>query len=410
MTLPEKFFLVLAALLALQSLASLRDGFRFLSYLRSSLRRGPGNFAPLAAVIIPVKGIDPGFDSNLVEYLQQDYPNYQLILVVASERDPAFALLQASSKRKCPGAALGPARISVLVAGYSDQRGEKVNNLLAGLSAIEPGTEVLAFADADARPGRDWLRSLVAPLADPAVTVSTGFRWYLPGGGFISRLRAAWDTSIATLLGENRQNFAWGGSTAIRAADFRRLQIAERYWPSTVSDDYAVTCAVREARGKIRFEPRCLTASREDSSLRDFIRWANRQIILTRVYSPHLWRWGLVAHLLYCGTISFGLILLVAPALPARDRLVIGGILAGILLLGLAKGRIRSIVAREKFPEEKPALDAHGSCYWMLAPIVPWVMFFNFLVAGMTRRIEWRGTRYELVSPTEVRVLGREPS
>jgi ceramide glucosyltransferase len=409
LTLSEKIFFIFAALLVLQSVASLRDGFRFLRYLRSSLRREPGNYAPTAAVIIPVKGVDPGLEANISKHLAQDYPGYQLVFVVASERDPAYAVLQ-ERLNQFQAVPNGCAKAALVVAGYSDVRGEKVNNLLAGLSAVSPGTDVLVFADADARPASDWLRSLVAPLADAEVTVSTGFRWYLPAEGFVSRLRAAWDTSIATLLGDHRQNFAWGGSMAIRAADFRQFQIAERYWARTVSDDYAVTRAVREARGRIRFEPRCLVASREGSSFRQFMNWANRQIILTRVYATPLWRLGLAAHLIYCGTMLYGLILIAANALPWRERLSIAGTLVGIILLGIAKGRIRTIVARETFPEERAALERFGSCYWMLTPIVPWVMFLNFVVAGLTRRIEWRGTRYELVSPDEVRVLGRDPS
>jgi ceramide glucosyltransferase len=405
--LPEKIFFIFATLLFLQSVASLRDGFRFLRYFRASLRGEPGNYAPLASVIVPVKGIEPGLELNLSKYLEQDYPAYQLIFVVAEERDPAFALLKqlATKFQNFPSTRVKPA---LCVAGTSNLRGEKVNNLLAGLAAAAPETEVMVFADADARPARDWLRSLIAPLAEAAVTVSTGFRWYLPGEGFVSRLRAAWDTSIATLLGEDRKNFAWGGSMAIRAADFRRLQIAERYWQHTVSDDYAVTRAVRESGGKIRFEPRCLMASREDSTFRDFMSWANRQIILTRVYAADLWRLGLAAHLIYCGTVLYSLILIAV--LPWCDRFIVAGILAGILLLGLAKGGMRAIVTREKFPEENIALRRYGSCYWMLTPVVPWVMFSNFLLAGLTRRIEWRGTRYELVSLDEVRVLGRKES
>ena len=404
---PERIFFVLAAILALQSIASLRDGFRFLRYFRSSLRQTPGNFTPSAAIIVPVKGIDADLETNIADYLAQDYPGYQLIFVVSSESDPAHALLRECVQRYQPQAS-GCAKVELVVAGFADDRGEKVNNLLVGLSAVEARTEVLVFADADARPAQDWLRSLVVPLADAEITVSTGFRWYLPGRGFVSRLRAAWDTSIATLLGDHRSNFAWGGSMAVRTEDFKRLRIAERYWKRTVSDDYAVTRAVREAGGRIRFEPRCLMASREDSSFRDFIRWSNRQIILTRVYAARLWLLGLVAHLIYCGTISFGLVLIAAGLLPARHRLIIAGILAGILLLGILKGGIRSVVAREKFPEERASLERHGSCYWMLTPIVPWVMFFNFVVAGFGRRIEWRGTRYELVSPEEVRILSRD--
>ncbi len=402
-TLPEKIFLIFAALLAIQSIASLRDGFRFLRLVRASRRKKPGDFTPSAAVIIPVKGVNPGLETNLARYLEQDYPNYQLVFVVASERDPAHDWLRARLQRHEDSRS--GACVALRVAGYSDERGEKVNNLLAGLSAVAAGTEVLVFADADARPSSDWLRGLVAPLADSSVTVSTGFRWYLPGEGFVSRLRAAWDTSIATLLGDHEHNFAWGGSMAIRAAEFARLRVAERHWARTVSDDYALTRAVREARGKIRFEPRCLIASREESSFGDFVNWANRQIIITRVYMPHLWRMGLAAHLLYCGVLSGGLILLALE--PMRDRLIVAAILAGILLLGLAKGRIRSIVARELFPEERESLARHGASYWHLAPLVPWVMLFNFVVAGFTRCIEWRGTRYELPSRDEVRILSR---
>lgn len=359
---------MLAALLALQSLVSLRDGRRFLAFVRRSQETSPREYSPFTSVIIPCKGIDADLETNLACFLAQDCPAYQVVFVVANENDPAWRFLSEHLNRRAGG---GP-KTSLVVAGYADDPGGKVNNLLRGLVAVEPAAEVLMFADIDARPGRDWLRSLVAPLADSQVTVSTGFRWYLPGANFASQLRTAWDTSVATLLGDHDHNFAWGGSMAIRAADFRRLQIAERYWAHTVSDDYSLTRAVREAGGRIRFEPRCLVASREESSFADFLRWSNRQIIITRVYAPHLWRLGLASHLLYCLTFLFGLGLLVCPAPTLLAR--------------------AAIAAR----------------YWQLAPLVPWVMLYNFLVAGFTRRIEWQGTHYEPGSRDEFRVLRRD--
>ncbi len=384
---------------------ALRDGYRFLRFVRKARHEPPGNFTPHVALIIPCKGVDLHFEENLRGFLSQDYPKYDLIFAVASPNDPAHesieALLQESS------GAGGP-KTSLVVAGYADNRGEKVNNLLRGLSEVDSAAEVLVFADVDARPARDWLRSLVAPLADSKVLVSTGFRWYLPGASFVSQMRAAWDTSIATLLGDHDHNFAWGGSMAIRAVDFRRLQVAERYWANTVSDDYALTRAARDAHARIRFEPRCLVASREDSSFREFLRWSNRQIIITRVYAPHLWRLGLAAHVLYCGTFLLGLGLLATVGITLPWRGVILALLAAILTLGMAKARLRSIVAQELFPEESAMLARHGARYWQLAPLVPWVMLFNFVVAGFTRRIEWRGTHYELRSMNEVRVLCRK--
>jgi cellulose synthase/poly-beta-1,6-N-acetylglucosamine synthase-like glycosyltransferase len=269
---------------------------------------------------------------------------------------------------------------------------------------VDSTAQVLVFADIDASPAPDWLRSLVDPLADPRITVSTGFRWYLPGRGFASRLRAAWDTSIATMMGDHEHNFAWGGSMAIRASDFHKLGVAERYWKNTVSDDYAMTRAVRDAGGRIAFAPRCLPASREESSLGNFLRWSTRQIVITRVYAAHLWKLGLATYFFYCGTLALGLAMIVAPSSTARQRIAMALTLALVLALGAAKGFIRSLVARQLFGRQ---VGAGIACYWQLSPVVPWVMLGNFLMAGFTRRIEWRGTEYELASPDRVRVVAR---
>jgi len=388
----------------------LGDGLRFLRFVRRSRRRAPGNYTPPAALIIPCKGISPELDQNISRFLTQDYPSYQVIFVVASKKDPAFPHLTRRIEQAVGSKSPGERKVSLLVAGYSKIRGEKVNNLLEGLTAVDAQAEVLVFADADARAAPDWVRSLIAPLADPSIIVSTGFRWYLPGAGLVSHLRAAWDTSISTMLGDHSHNFAWGGSMAIRAADFKRLKVAELYWANTVSDDYAMTRAVREASGKIRFEPRCLVASREDSTFVEFLRWGNRQVIITRIYARRLWSLGLVSYSLYCGTFVLGVVLLLCPGPPPGERVGIATTLLAALFLGVAKGGIRTIVAREIFPEEDRALQRSDGCYWKLAWLVPWVMLINFVVAGFTRQIEWGGTRYELRSVNEVRVLRRRDS
>lgn len=395
-----KTFYVAGALLVLQSLWAFIDGLRFLRLIRDRKSRPAAHFTPAAAVVIPCKGVDAGFEQNVNCFLAQNYPTYQVLFAVADQDDAAYGRLR--ERLAAPPSSQSPVRTALVVAGLAENRGEKVHNLLRALEAVDPATEVLVFADIDATPATDWLASLVAPLADARITASTGFRWYLPGKGFASRLRAAWDASIATMMGEHDHNFAWGGSMAMRTADFRRLRVAEHYWQSTVSDDYALTRAVRDAEGKIAFVPRCLVASREESSVREFLHWSNRQIIITRVYASQLWKLGLATYGFYCGTLALGVAALVIAAAPGA-RLLVAGVLAAVLALGAAKGFIRTIVAREVF-----ASHADGtSCYWLLSPLVPWVMLWNFMAAGLTRRIEWRGTEYEIVSPSQVRVVRR---
>jgi ceramide glucosyltransferase len=397
-------FFVAGALLLLQSVWSLLDGIRFLRSLRKWRRSPPGTHTPTAAIVIPCKGVDAGFNENIECFLNQDYPDYEIVFAVATGEDDAYShLFERVKTRKDSGATRNP-RMSLIVAGIAEGRGEKVNNLLRAVQAVDEGAKVYVFADIDAAPAPDWLRSLVAPLANAEITVSTGFRWYLPGQGFASRLRAAWDTSIATMMGDHSHNFAWGGSMAIRAEDFHRLGVAERYWANTVSDDYAVTRAVREAGGKITFVPRCLVASREESSLGEFLRWSTRQIILTRVYAAPVWRLGLASSILYSATLIWGLVVLTLPRAATSQRLAVAVTLGIILLLGMGKGYIRSIVAREVFAVEP---GSRASCYWQFVPVIPWIMLWNFVAAGLTRRIEWRGTEYELLSPDKVRVTRR---
>ncbi|MGH9375875.1 MAG: glycosyltransferase [Terriglobia bacterium] len=405
-----KFFFIPAVFLLLESLWSLRGGFRFLDLVRRARHAPPGDYCPRAAVIVPCKGLDDDLRRNAAHFLRQDYPAYQLVFVVASPDDPAYRFLAdlvASSQQGCERAPTA----NVIIAGQAPGNGEKVNNLLAGVSAVGAEAETLVFADIDIQPPADWLRALVAPLANPSVTVSTGFRWYLPGASFASRFRAAWDTAIASMFGDHDQNFAWGGSMAIRVDDFRRLRVAERYWQQTVSDDYALTRAVRDAGGAIHFASRCLMASRGEMSWREFTDWSNRQIVITRVYASDYWKKGLAFYSLYAITFVWGLALIFWPGGPGLIRIIAAALLAAIIAAGTAKGAIRARVAREIFPSEQALLQRYGSCYWKLAPLLPWVMLWNFCVAIFRRKIEWAGTVYQLRSARELKILRRgEPS
>jgi ceramide glucosyltransferase len=399
-----KIFLVLGILLVAQSMWSLYDGMRFRRLVKRRRISPIGNHTPSAVVLIPCKGLEPEFDSNLDRFLGQNYPVYQIIFIVASADDAAYRRLKEVLDARDASKGLTNPRTLLVVAGETEARGEKVNNLLHGIEKVDQTAQVLVFADMDAAPASHWLRALVAPLENPDVTVSTGYRWYLPGQGLASKLRAAWDTSIATMLGDHAHNFAWGGSMAIRAEEFRKLRIAEQYWAHTVSDDLSLTRAVRDAGGRIVFEPRCLVASREESSVAGFFRWSTRQIILTRIYSLNLWRLGFAASFFNSGTFLLGLVMLVLPGAASTQRITAAVILIAVLLLGTGKGFIRTLVAREIFSKET---DRDMSCYWQLASLISWIMLANFIASAFTRRIEWRGTVYELASPNEVRILSR---
>ncbi|MFQ5817439.1 MAG: glycosyltransferase, partial [Terriglobia bacterium] len=288
-------FFVLAFLVAVQSLVALWDGSRFLRFVRKRLGETPPHYTPRLSLLVPCKGLaedsdGAGLEGNLCALLEQDYPDYEVLFIVAAAGDPARGLLETL---------VAEAKVAarVVLAGQAEGRGEKVNNLLAGVAAARAGSEVFVFADSDGRPRRDWLRTLVAHLADANVGAASSFRWYVPTGSFLSGLQSAWNAPIVTYMGEDRRpdgrpsgrNFCWGGGTAIRRTMFEAIDV-RRYWAGALSDDYRLTEALRQAGKLIVFVPQCLVATRQEPSWRQLWEWTTRQILITRVYANRLWR------------------------------------------------------------------------------------------------------------------------
>jgi len=281
-------FYFLAAVSIWLGLLSLRGGLRFVRHVQSETVREYPAFTPFATVIVPIRGLDHGLHENITAIFSQVYPAYEVIFVSDDKNDPAWAIVEkARLDFKGPS---GPTMRSI-VAGPAVDRGQKVHNLSVVTSVTDRASEVLVFVDSDARPADDWLKSLIAPLQDETLGATTGYRWFVPvRGGLWSHLRAVWNAAIASALGADEQkNFCWGGSTAIRRSTFESCGVID-YWRGTVSDDFAMTRALRASQRTIRFVPQCLTPSFEACSFHELVEFTTRQMKITRVYAPHLWK------------------------------------------------------------------------------------------------------------------------
>jgi len=391
-------FYLLMGLQLLLGLYGLWEGVRWLGMARRRLGSHPGFYAPRVAVLCPCKGIEPRLEENLAALTAFDYSNYEVFFALASADDPACETLRrVAAKSKVP--------THRVIAGPPDACGEKVNNLRAAVEQLPADFELIVFADSDGLAGRNWLGRLVAPLADAKLGAATTFRWYLPDrGGFWSALAAAWNAPIATLLGEHGRNFVWGGGTAIRRKVFEEIGAVE-FWRGSVSDDFSLTRALRQAGRLIHFVPECLVPTLHDAGFRRLVEFTNRQILITRVYAPRLWRIAALAHLLYCGAMLLGLALVLDAWLTGGPGLHIFLLALVVALLVAAKGYLRLVAAVELLPAWKEKLLAYGWAWTLLAPLVPFLYLWNSLVAVFTRRIVWRSIRYELVSPNQTRIL-----
>src|SRR5262249_21477857 len=155
-------------------------------------------------------------------------------------------------------------------------------------------SQIFAFADSDGRVTKRWLRALVAPLEEPGVGASTGFRWFTPDPPtFWTLMRGVWDAVAIGRLGAGDCGFAWGGAMAIRKETFFEARLPER-WRGAVSDDYALSTAVHALGLKIVYAPGALTPSLDRVTISRFFSWATRQLKITRAYNSGLWLAALV--------------------------------------------------------------------------------------------------------------------
>ncbi len=394
----QQAFYILGTIQVLAGLWALVQGFQWLAMVRRRLTRHPGFYAPRLALICPCKGNEPGLDTNLAALASQDYSSYEIFFVLARADDPSRNVIERAIK-----ASKVPAHL--VIAGKPDACGEKVNNLRVAVEQLGPDFDVLAFADSDARPGRQWLTHLVAPLADPRLGASTTFRWTMPDrGGFWSAFGAAWDGCIATMLGEHNHNFCWGGGVAIRRIVFDQTRIAA-HWAGVVSDDWVMTRALREANRSITFVPECLVPTLRDANLSGLIEFTNRQIAITRVYARNTWALGAASHLLYCLTCLLGIAAMASAWSNSESLPPIALVLFLVTLLAAAKGVLRWQAAAELLPAWKQKMVAYAWAWTLLAPLVPFLYAINFISSAFRHRIKWRGITYELVSATRTRIL-----
>jgi ceramide glucosyltransferase len=394
------FYILVIAQIAL-GVYSLWQGFEWFRMVRQRMASHAGFYAPVAAVICPCKGSERGLEENLLALTKFEYPNYEIYFSLATSLDPALKIIE-----RVKAASARP--VHIVIAGPPEDCGEKVYNLRRAIEALPEKFEVIAFADSDVRLPRGWLGKLIAPLQDPRIGATTAYRWLIPSGmgaaSFASALASAWNASVATMLGKPRENFCWGGGTALRKKTFDDAQVLDA-WRGAVSDDFALTSALEQAGKTIVYCPECLAPTVHPWTGEQLIEFTNRQILITRVYSPKRWMMGAIAHLSYCVTLLYAIVVIFGVMFEGDPWGQLALITLVIPLLSAMKGVLRTIAVNELLPEWKPKLREWGWVWPVLAPVVPFLYAWNFLMSLTTKRIRWRGIRYELVSPSVTRIL-----
>ena len=164
--------LAVAALPFIYYLLVIFSGLRFFLTSRQS---HPVGFQPPVSILKPVRGLDPEAYENFASFCRQDYGspgNYEIVFCLGSDADPALPVIE-RVMRDFP-----EHQIQLVYASSEGAANDKVAKLVRLNEAAR--FEHLVLCDSDVRVKPDYLRSVVAPLAEPGCGAVTCF--YAPEG------------------------------------------------------------------------------------------------------------------------------------------------------------------------------------------------------------------------------------
>jgi cellulose synthase/poly-beta-1,6-N-acetylglucosamine synthase-like glycosyltransferase len=361
------------------------------------------NECPRAAVILCVRGLDPFFPACLKGLLQQDYPDYEVWIVVDSARDAAWPvvneLAQQSGKHKVHVLALTE-RLATC--------SRKIAGMLQAISHLDDSHKIVALLDSDTIPHAAWLRQLAEPLRDSRVGVASGNRWYMPAkptpGSLILYL---WN--VAAVVQMYCYKIGWGGSLAVSANLLRQSDLRQRLANAFGEDSTICRCA-RAYGYRMAFAPSLIMVNRETCTVKSVIGFLQRQLLSVRLHNP--WWWAVVGHGV-ATTAVLGLSCLlgaVAAATASWSAAAWIGTAVAIywtsmvLLILPLEWCVRRIIR-----ERGETITGFGAWGWLCTalaiPLTQIVYFAALVTAFFARTHCWRGVRYQFFGPSPVRVV-----
>jgi ceramide glucosyltransferase len=206
---------------ALYYLLCLWSAVAFLREREAGEGADPTQAFPPISILKPLKGTDPEMYESFRSHCLLDYPVYEIIFGVSDPSDPAIESAK-KLQREFPDR-----RIQLLVCPKLLGANVKVSNLAQMLA--EARYEHLIVNDSDIRVEPDYLRRIIAPLADPRMGIVTCLYRGVAGATLGSRLEAlgiSTDFSPSVLAAwqlEGGIRFGLGSTLALRRADLEKI-------------------------------------------------------------------------------------------------------------------------------------------------------------------------------------------
>lgn len=331
-------------------------------------------FTPPVSILKPVRGLDAQAYENFASFCRQDYPDFELLFGVADPTDPAVPVIE-RLQRDFPHC-----RIRLITAQvFGANQKACILHYLAG----QAQHEILVLSDSDTRVTPDYLRRVVAPLADEEIGLVTCPYRGEAAMTFTARLEAlhmgaTFLPSVMVARKFLRMRFAMGATIALRRQALNRLggfaAIADY-----LADDYQLGMRVAELGYRVLLSDYIvviiLGATTFQEQWTREVRWARTNRVCRPKEYPGI---------LLTFTTPLAVILAVLSGFAALEWRVL---LISLLLRWWVAWRVTGYTEDE---------EARRWLMWL--PVRDMLSALVWCVGGVGRHITWRGEEYVLLS------------
>ena len=334
-----------------------------------------GSYFPPVSVLIPLCGQDFEAIDNFSSFCRQEYPDYQIVFGVRDSCDPVIAVVRDLMVK------FKQVDIQLVISAERIGENLKVSNLQNMLSRAKH--EYLVIADSDVRVGPDYLRTVIAPLADRQVGLVTCLYRSARALNLPSRLEAIgiaaeFIPSVLVSRALEGMRFALGASMATSLDRLNSIggfhAIADH-----LADDFMLGNLLSRAAYRIHLSRYVVEVSQPPMSFRTMTRHQIRLSRGIRACRP-------LGHL--------GLILTFGTVLSFFYLLASGGSVWSLRLLGvsLVLRMIMGWVVGVHWLRDRVL----RTNFWLL-PLRDFFSFAIWISSLVGREVEWRGQLFKLI-------------
>jgi len=343
----------------------------------------PTQISPPVSILKPLRGTDPEMYESFRSHCLQDYPEYEILFGVSDPNDSAIEQVE-KLKSEFPQSA-----IRLMVCHENLGANTKVSNLAQ--MARQARHEYLIVNDSDIRVESDYLRRVLAPLADAKVGLVTCLYRGVANSTLGSRLESLGISAdfcagvLVAQIVENGIRFGLGSTLAFRRRDLQAIGGFEAI-ADYLADDYQLGSRIAGLGLKVELSDVVVETFLPRYTLRSFaahqMRWA-RTVRDSRF-------WGYLGLGLTFGLPWAALVLILAK----------GSGWAWSLLALTAAMRVAVAIVMGKFVLQ----DRQVLPYLALTPLRDIVALMVWIISFTGHTVTWRGDRFRLENGNLVRV------